>query len=83
MKSITKMKISLSLLTWALYLAVITSFQPTLTNGMAITQLETSSSSFTDYSMYQSFIGYSWVIPVVITIALFFNNIKNLIKKLK
>lgn len=61
---------------WALYFIVRSVFYSVMTNEHALEQLSNSSSSYTDLALWQQLWGWSWIIPLVICIIIFWKEIK-------
>ncbi|HEX9058723.1 MAG TPA: hypothetical protein VF941_00925 [Clostridia bacterium] len=76
-------KLIASVIVWAAFFLISRSFYPVFTNEQALKQMEDTTSSFTDFSMYQHLWNYAWVIPLAICIFIFFNELKELVYKIR
>lgn len=71
------------ILMWGISLTVYRMFSPVLTNDVALTQLENSSTSFTHLQLYQDAGFFVWLALIIITVLIYKNNIKKLYCKIR
>jgi hypothetical protein len=73
----------LSAVLWIAYFAVQRIFCPVMTNEQALNQLNDTKESFVNLQVYQVFWNYAWLIPLIILILIFREEITDLYYKIK
>lgn len=71
------------ILMWGISLTAYRMFSPVLTNDIALTQLENSSTSFAYRKLYQDSGFLVWLALIIITVFIYRSNIKKLYYKIK
>ena len=83
MKKIFAIKSIVAVSIFGMYFVLRNVFYPTLTNEQALKQLEDTTASFTDFTLYQIIWNFAWIIPVIMCILIFWKNIRNLFFRIK
>lgn len=68
---------------WSAYGLIYKIFYPITNNSATLLQMEDSNVSLANYKMFQMIWDYSWIVVLLITLLIFKNNIKSLLKKEK
>ncbi len=54
---------------------------PVMTNEQALKQMEDSTGSYTDLSLYTQLWNYAWIVPAVICVCIFWTEIRTVLSK--
>lgn len=87
MKQIEKawviLKSVMTLAMWGLYFSLDSYFRPIWTSQMALGQMESSNSNLVEWNMWKTAWEYAYIPLVLITIVVFWKEIKKLIERMK
>ena len=76
-------KIVIMTVIWSAYSLAFNIFYPVINNDIAMTQLESTTESFTNYAMFQNLWSFTVIIPIILTVTVFWKEIKIIINKIK
>lgn len=76
------LKIITALLLWGVATFSMNVFQPGITRDIALTQLDNTDNSFTNYAAWRELLSYSWVL-YILPVLLFIPEMKGFIKTKK